>query len=341
VNSLVPIDAAGRLRTRLLLAAGTGVFGGALAAHTQIMNGPYGGDFRVVWVAARSILHGADPYGFSATGTVPDLAQRFFYPLPAALFGVPFAWLAPAIAAVCFAAASATFLMFAMTRDGFARVPFVLGIPFILASKISQTTPLITALALTPALAGLSLLKPNLGAAFLARSWRPGAVLACGALCVAAFIAFPDWPALWLATVRSSTVHEAPFRTSVGALGALSILRWRRPEARLLLVMTLIPHGLAFYDEIPLWLVANSRREAMMLSLFSWLGCLAWLTLGDARFMHSGPWSTTFLYLPATAMVLRRPNAGTVPARLESLLGRLPVFLRGADPVGPASSGGA
>jgi hypothetical protein len=331
---------AARFRVRLTLALLAGVFGGALAAHTQFANGPYGGDYRVVWAAARSVVHGVDPYGLSADGIVPDLARRFFYPLPAAVFGLPFAWLTAPVAAVCFAAGSAAFLMFAVTRDGFERAPVVLGIPFILASKISQTTPLVTALALTPSLAGLSLLKPNLGAAFLARWPRPGPVVACVVLCVGASIAFPDWPTHWLATVRSSTVHAAPFKTSLGAIGLLALLRWRRPEARLLFVMTIIPHGLSFYDEIPLWLVANSRREAMVLTLSSWIACLGWLTLGDAHFMHSGAWSTAFLYVPAAVMVLRRPNEGEIPAWMERSLARLPAFWRGARPVAPAAVGG-
>jgi hypothetical protein len=333
-------ESGARLGARLSLALLAGLFGGALAAYTQITNGPYGGDYRVVWMAGRDLLHGIDPYGVAANGSVPELAQRFFYPLPAAAFGLPFAWLTPPLAAVCFAAGSAAFLMFAMTRDGFERVPFALGIPFIFASKISQTTPLITAFALTPALAGLALLKPNLGAAFLARSPRLGPVVVCGILCIAGLIAFPEWPAHWLATVRSSTVHGSPFRTSLGAVGLLAVLRWRRPEARLLFVMTVMPHGLAFYEEIPLWLVANSRREAMVLTLSSWLGCLGWLSLGDGQFMHSAPWSTSFLYLPAVALVLRRPNEGAIPSWVERRINMLPALLRGTSGGIPATLGG-
>jgi hypothetical protein len=280
-------------------------------------------------MAGRSVLHGIDPYGIAANGAVPDLAHRFFYPLPAALFGVPFLWLAPPLAAVCFAAGSAAFLMFAMTRDNLERVPFVLGVPFIFACKISQTTPLITACTLIPALAGLGLLKPNLGAAFIARRPRIAPLLMCGVLCLAALVVFPGWPAHWLATVRSSTVHLAPFRTSLGAIGLLAALRWRRPEARLLFVMTIVPHGLEFYDEIPLWLVANSRREAMALTLASWLGGLGWLAFGDGGFMHSPPWSTAFMYVPAAVMVLRRRNEGPIPMWLERRIGGLPAFLRG------------
>jgi hypothetical protein len=300
-----------------------------LAAYTQIL-GPYGGDYRVVWTAGRDLLRGIDPYAIAADGTVPALAQRFFYPLPAAAFGMPFAWLSPPLAAICFASSSAVFLMFAVTREHLNQVPFVLGIPFIFACKISQTTPLVMALALTPGLAGVSLLKPNLGAAFFARSPRVAPLVVCGALLLVGFAVFPAWPSHWLTTVRSSTVHGAPFRTSLGAVGLLSILRWRRPEARLLFMMTVIPHGLEFYDEIPLWLVATTRREAMLLTFASWVGCLAWLGFGDGAFMHSPPWSTAFLYVPAAALVLRRENVGELPGWLESRVRALPSFLRGS-----------
>jgi hypothetical protein len=313
-----------------------GLLAGALAAYTEVVTGPPGSDYRVVWSAARAVLHGIDPYGISANGLVPALADRFFYPLPAALFGIPFVWLPVALAAVCFAAASGALFMFALTREGFERVPVVLSIPFIFASKISQTTPLVIGLALIPALSGLALLKPNLGAALVARSPRMLPILMCAAFLLIGLAFFPSWPAHWLATVRSSTVHGAPFRTSVGAVGLLAILRWRRPEARLLFMMTVVPHGLAFYDEIPLWLVANSRREAMLLTFSSWIGCLSWLSIGDGRFMHSAPWSVGFLYLPATAIVLRRRNEGAIPTWLERRVSRFPSFLQGtvADATG-------
>jgi len=183
----------------------------------------------------------------------------------------------------------------------------------------------------------LALLKPNLGLAFFARAPKLLPVAVFAILLVAAWIAFPGWAAHWLATVRSSTVHEAPLRTSLGAVGLAALLRLRRPEARLLVVMTIVPHGLAFYDELPLWLVANTRREAMLLTMASWLAALAWLTFGDGRFMHSAPWSTAFLYVPATALVLARRNEGALPVWLEPWANVLPRFLRGSISAEPAT----
>jgi hypothetical protein len=332
-----PLDSARRhpdIRARLAVAALAGIIAGSLAAYTQIVTGPPGADYRLVWEGAVNVLHGIDPYGIQ-NGAIAPLVHRFFYPLPGALLGMTFSWLGLSLGAVCFSVASAAFLMFAMTEDGFERVPVILSVPFLVAGKISQTTPLVTALALTPPLAALSFLKPNIGLAMFARSPKLAPVVLCAILFALAWVAFPSWPQHWLMTMRNSPAHASPMRTSLGAAGLLGLLRWRRPEARLLVAMTVIPHGLEFYDELPLWLVAVTRREAMLLTLASWVGCLGWLAFGDGGFMHSPPWSTAFLYVPAAALVLRRKNEGEIPAWLESGVHALPSFLRGSAVAGP------
>ena len=317
------------LRVRCAIAFGAAVFAGALAAHTQVFGGGQGSDYRVLWDAAHAVARRVDPYGIRVDGSLPTLVDRFFYPLPAVLMGAPFAWLSVQLAAICFAACAGFALMFAITRDGFERVAIVLSIPFIVAAKIAQTTPLIMAFALLPPLAGFAFLKPNLATAFFARTPSVYSLATFVVLFGVATLAFPHWPVHWFQTVRSSPVHAAPIRTAFGFVGVASILRWRRPEARLLFVMTVVPHGLAFYDELPLWLVALTRREAMLLTVASWLACFAWLGVGDGKFMHSGTWSTAFLYLPTTVLVLRRANHGSVPKWIEERLHMLPSWLRG------------
>ena len=91
--------------------------------------------------AAHAVARRVDPYGIRVDGSLPSLVDRFFYPLPAVLLGAPFVWLSVQLAAICFAACAGFALLFAITRDGFERVPIVLSIPFIVAAKIAQTTP--------------------------------------------------------------------------------------------------------------------------------------------------------------------------------------------------------
>jgi hypothetical protein len=284
--------------------------------------------------AAQLFLSGKDPYQLDATSQLPALFWRFFYPLPSIVLGFPFVWLDPARAAIGFIVCSSWLFGYALTRDGFERVPIILSVSFLAAAQFAQSSPLILALALVPATRALSMLKPNIGLAVFA--WRPAwrDILIATALFAIPLIFWPDWPRRWLVSVRSSPMHHAPVRIGVGMLGLLSVLRWRRPEARLLFAMTIIPHGLYFYDELPLWLIARTRREAITLSVASWLGWFAWnVTSAGPRVVDLQPSVVASLYIPALVMVLRRPNEGAMPALVEQAVSRTPTWIRGSSSV--------
>jgi hypothetical protein len=77
--------------------------------------------------------------------------------------------------------------------------------------------------------------------------------------------------------------------------------------------MAMIPHGLYFYDELPLLLVAQTRRETMLLAVASWLGLLLWMaTSPGPSIVDMKRWVVWTLYLPAAALILMRPNEATV-----------------------------
>jgi len=285
---------------------------GAVAWRAQYRIHAGGGDHLLIWRATRAVLDGNDPYQVrwsSGNWILPPVNLRFFYPLPAIAFGLPFTWLSPSAAAFWFVFSSATFLGYAITRDGFERVPVLLSVPFLGAVQFSQTSPLIVACALVPATAGLALLKPNIGLALFA--WRPSwtAILVAFVLCLASLALRPDWPKEWLALLRDSPAHHAPITVAGGVLVLASLVRWRRPDARLLLAMAVIPHGLYFYDELPLFLVARSRRESMVLVVSSWVGLLGWMaTSAGFELRDMASWVVWSLYVPATAMVLLRAD---------------------------------
>jgi hypothetical protein len=189
------------------------------------------------------------------------------------------------------------------------------------------------ALALLPGAAGLTVMKPNVGLALFA--WRPAwrTVVVGSALIIGTVAVAPDWIPRWLHLVRTSPTHRAPLFVGVGAVCLLALLRWRRPEARLLAAMTLIPHGLYFYDELPLWLIARSRRDALVLSGASWVSWVVWIITSDGPHLRDvGPWLVLFLYLPCLALVLSRPNEGPMPSWVESSVRRLPKWIRGNAP---------
>ena len=292
-----------------------------------------GGDYLIVWRATHIVLDGGDPYRLTWWMKIAALHSPFYYPLPAIGMGLPFVWLRPQDAAIAFVACSAGLLGFAITRGGFNRVPILLSVPFIFAAQLSQTSFLILALALLPLAAGLTVFKPNIGLALFACRPRLWTVLTGGALLLGSIAISPEWPGEWLGIVRSSPVHGAPVATGIGALALLAVLRWRRPEARLLVAMALIPHGLYFYDELPLWLVASTRREALLLSGASWVGWLFWMVTSNgpgAPHLHDvAPWLVGSLYIPCTWLILRRPNVGPVHGTLERLAQRLPRAIRG------------
>jgi hypothetical protein len=237
--------------------------------------------------------------------------------------------LSQAVAGVAFTIASAGALGFALTRHGYERLSLVFSVPFLVAALYMQTTPFVLAVALFPRAAGLELVKPNIGAALFAREPRVWAAATALLLYLLATLAFPWWPEHWTLSVRSSPIHHAPLATGIGAVGLASLLRWRRPEARLLFAMTVIPHGVGFYDELPLWLTAETRREAVLLTGASWIGAFAWLTIGNGSFIGSAWWIALALYVPATALVLRRPNSGPAPAWLERAMASAPHWVRG------------
>jgi hypothetical protein len=118
--------------------------------------------------------------------------------------------------------------------------------------------------------------------------------------------------------------------TAVGApLGPallLGLLRWRRREARLLVVLACLPQLLMFYDQLLLWAIPRTAREMLVLTLASNVGLLAAvLSLHPGDFFTTGtiPWIVPSCYLPALLLVLRHPNAGAIPAWMESRLALL------------------
>jgi hypothetical protein len=324
--------------SRLAVATLFAVVAGSIAWRAQYVAHGNGSDHVILQRAAQVFLHGGDPYGINLGSQLPQLWWRFFYPLPSIVLGFPFMWLSAEQCAVAFVLCSAWLLGFTLTTEGLDRVALITSVPFLAAAQFAQTGPLILALALIPATRSLSMLKPNIGLAIFA--WRPAwrDVAITLAIFVVSLVFLPDWPRRWLLTIRTQPPHHAPVFIGVGAVALLAALRWRRPEARLLLAMTLIPHGLYFYDELPLFLVTRTRREVMGLSLASWFGWLAWnITSPGPRIVDTQQWVVVSMYLPAVLIVLRRPNDGPVPPRLERAIRQLPSWARGRNSGGSYS----
>jgi hypothetical protein len=234
---------------------------------------------------------------------------------------MPFAWLPELVAATAFVAVSAGLLAYAVTQDGWYRLPLFLSSAFIIAARAAQWSPLMTAALCLPGLAWVFAAKPNLTLALLAyaRSSKAikVAILGAALLLLLSLVVLPRWPVDWIASVRSVDQFTIPITRLGGPFVLLALLRWRRPEARLIVVLACIPQTPYWYETLPLMLVPATYRESLSFSLFSSLGFLVERYLvgnqPNVPFHDVGTLMIAFAYLPAVILLLPRPNIGDLP----------------------------
>jgi hypothetical protein len=309
----------------VLIALAAGAWGAALAFAFMSRRGFYP-DFLAFWYAARAFVHGLDPYAVSPSAAPYFVGDRFFYPFPSVLAIVPFAGLTLAAAGALFFGISSALLAFAITRDDLARLPLFLSFPYVMAASLGQWAPLVMAAVLLPGLGFLAVCKPNIGLALAAARPTRAAIYGGAALLVASLAFDPSWPTKWLANLRTMQGHPPPLFTLAGAVLLLAVLRWRREDGRLVLAMAAMPQLPMFADQLPLMLVARTRVETMLLALLSHVGGVLWLRTRapDAHpSANAALFVLAFAYYPALALVLRRPNDGTLGDWIGALrLGR-------------------
>jgi hypothetical protein len=305
-------DSAWTSRRRLAVAVAIGA-ASALFAGWCLSTARVPSDFEFFWRAARAVLGGADPYAFRPNTPDWPLPDPFFYPLPAIFPALPLAALSLPVAGAVFMGLSGALLAFGISREGPHRLWLFASGAYVMALKLGQVSPLLLAVAFVPALGFLLPFKPQIGVpVFL---YRPSALAATLALAAtaASFLVRPDWLAGWRANLRALEFHPAPILTWAGPALALGLLRWRRPEGRLFLAMIAVPQELFFADQLPLQLVARSRRQSAILaatSLAAFAGWYAFVKTGDLYVVEAKPWVLALLYGPALAVLL----FGSTPA---------------------------
>ena len=290
-----------------------------------------GDDFTFYWLGARALIEGKDPYVVIQPGGPYNLDAPLLSPLTTAMIAVPFAlWLSPAMGAAVVVGVGAALLAWAVTQESFARLPIFGSAPFFWSVTSGQMSPLLTAGALMPALAWVWPAKPNIGLATLVYRPSKWALVGSGLFILASLVINPHWPAEWLAALGTRSQAEygkgIPLMLTGGPLLLLALARWRRPEARLLLVMACVPQTLLFYDQLPLWLIARTRLQSAAMGLISMLGLIvAGFALPSSPTISQAAdtfWPMIFAtcYLPALALVMREPNVGSAPAWLERIV---------------------
>ena len=176
---------------------------------------------------------------------------------------------------------------------------------------------MLTAAIFIPAVGAFLVAKPNLGLGVLAavdgRRALFTALAGMAALALISFVWFPTWPTHWRLAIEQSPHIRAPVTQMGGPLLLLAGLRWRRRDARLLGVLSCVPHTPSLYDLLPLFVVARTRRESLLLALLSHALFAAVVMLGpfakfDLYAAALGRLAIPLMYIPALILVLRRPN---------------------------------
>jgi len=265
-------------------------------------------DFEQIWLGARAMVAGADPYAVvPATGTHYPL----FYPLTAIVVGIPFAALPFGWARVLWAAVSGAAFAAAAFRYGRGLPAALLSANFLNAIIQGQWSPFLIAGAVFPALAWALAAKPSIGAALYAAFPTRRAVIAGLALVAISLILSPTWPVRWLEALRAA-IHMAPVRAPGGFILLLALIRWRRPEARLLVVLACVPQIIALYDTLPLFLIPRTRWQGYGLAGLSYVAAFGQVAMVprhpgmplEAMLADRWPFIFFCLYLPALVMVL-------------------------------------
>jgi hypothetical protein len=270
---------------------------------------PSTSDFEQIWLGARVLLAGADPYA-----VVPTTGTRFplFYPLTAVVVGIPFAPLPFAAARVLWAAATGAVFACAALRYGRGLPVALLSAGFLNAIVQGQWSPLLTAAVVLPSLSWLLAAKPSLGAALFAGFPTRRAVIGGLALVGLTLVISPRWPIRWLEGL-SATTHMTPLLVRPGGfLLLLALIRWRLPEARMLAALGCVPQTIGLYETLPLFLVPRTRWQGYALAALSYVAAFAQvaiiprlpgMSLDD---LLAGRWPVMLLclYLPALIMVL-------------------------------------
>jgi len=116
------------------------------------------------------------------------------------------------------------------------------------------------------------------------------------------------WLAAWRSNLGSYPALPLIWQP-LGPILLLALIRWRQSDARLLLLLAVVPHTVAAYEELPLFLIPNNPRETFVLLIGSHAAQFvqAWSAAHDYNVGLVDAGFLVTMYVPALAMILRRP----------------------------------
>jgi hypothetical protein len=289
---LMRAEPAMRLRILVSTAIGlaSGIFCWFLLAHFH----QGAGDFRWAIEAAQYLLARRNPY--------TDSQQ--LYPLPAAVFGLPFLKIPPDVSGGMFYGISSALLAFGLTRHGYHRLLIFLAHPYWAGMLAAQWGPLLMASAFFPLLLPATLAKPQTGIPVALTHLTRRGLIACVVVTLITFILMPNWLVLWTRQL-SGYQHFYPLLVLPGPLLVLALFRYRDPDTPLFLLTALLPQRW-FYDQLILWLIPKTRKEILWTAFWSWgAGLWRWYHTPHS-FAEVGRFAVVFIYLPMLAVILVR-----------------------------------
>jgi len=266
-----------------------------------------------VWYAARALLAGQDPYQVIGPGRADPLPWPFYYPLTAALLGLPLALLPLPLARIAFVGLGGGLVGYVIARHRPQLWPLAFAQPFGNAASTGQWSLFLAASLTLPWLGPVAAAKPNVALALLAGARSRGHVMwlvfGGGALLALSLLWRPDWPWAWVATLTEAQHFRPLLMRPGGVLMLLALLRWRDPDARLLLGLAVIPQTGIWYEAAPALFVIRTWREACVITALTQAAHLAsgWHPAGfTSESWHIGTLTLWSVLLPALVLVLRR-----------------------------------
>lgn len=302
----------------------TAALAAAVMPHPVRLAGVEVGDIGLPLAGMAQFEAGGSPYEVRLRGHTPAL-----YPFTTMLVLWPLKLVPLRFVVAVFVGLSSFALALAIARHGKPwQLLLFLTPAYWSAVQSVQWSPLLTAAILLPPLLPLALVKPQLGLVLaVCGRWSRWTLLASAALVTVSLLVWPRWPVEWVKHGHLDTFNGvSPVTVLPGIVLLLGVLAWRTREGRLLLAMSVIVQRY-FYDQLPLYLVARTWRQMVLLLGTSW--ALALLLLATHRFELAAGlqdvvvWRALIagLFLPALGIVLYNRHAdkkgGPLPARLD------------------------
>lgn len=278
---------------------------------------PVVSDFDQLWHGARGAWRNVSPYAVVGPGREFSW-DYLFYPMPTIVLTMPLALVPLLVARASFAGISAGLLAGALWREDRGRLVAFASAPMLIALGRGQSSPILLATAFLPALAWLGAMKPNIALALLPVSRNLRITVIAGtigtlALLAVSFAVEPHWVSQWRDAISRKTDSAPAIVRFGGVLIPLVLLRWRRREAWLVMILACLPQTPSLYDAVPLFAVPRGVRQSAVLAF---AGNVAFLVLvSGLGFPSDAPYgirvttlSVLFMYLPAVGLLLAQPN---------------------------------